>query len=208
MEEKMKRMFHQKVEQVLFYPKFLGQKEFLTLQKYDRDISKLIKSIAEFIYNTDNIYLLANIRKIYQYHSQIYPEDSFDYFLQTLKNLNTDKMINITFLEDVLYSTVAINPKLMLLYYSNYIPEFEKLLEAIIFEIKEKDNRDSYKIALNVKAKLVVVNNIFDYMREMGILVLMRYSGTPLPGGKSFIILKKDQEKLEKFLEIYNKNVS
>jgi hypothetical protein len=117
-------------------------------------------------------------------------------------------MINITFLEDVLYSTVAINPKLMLLYYSNYIPEFEKLLEAIIFEIKEKDNRDSYKIALNVKVKLVVVNNIFDYMREMGILVLMRYSGTPLPGGKSFIILKKDQEKLEKFLEIYNKNVS
>jgi len=200
----MKRMFHQKVNEITFIPKFLNRSDFVSILGYTVDQSKIIKSIGEFIYDTDNIYLITTIRKLYNYHCKLYEDDNLGYYVKVLNELEEKKLVNVKIFkeseEDLIYSTIEISPLLMFMYYQRYIENFETLLKAIVFEIKEKDNKDSYKIAQNVKVKLVVVNNILDYMKNMGILHLMRYSGTPLPGGKSFIILKKDLEGIESFI--------
>lgn len=194
----MSKMFHQKVKEI----NFTINKESKIVENLDKNESIVLKIIGEFTYETDNIFLTTNIRKIWDYFSKRIGEVfSFEDFLVILKRFNEQGLLDVKFLEPVLYSSIIVSPKLMFIYYQNFFQEFHTVLKAILFEIEEKNNDDSFKIAQNIKVKLVVVNNILDFLREQKIVELMRYSGTPLPGGKSFIILKIDKDKVKEFKE-------
>ncbi|MCS7243159.1 MAG: hypothetical protein RMJ36_00250 [Candidatus Calescibacterium sp.] len=191
----MKRMFHQKVKEI----RYGLDQNLKNIEGFSQEESLVIKKIGESIYQDDNIYLTTNIRKLWN----LFKEEKIDFekFIQILRNLNEKELLDIKFLEDVIYSSVIVSPKMMFIFYKNYIQEFPKVIQSLIFEIKEKENRDSFKIAENIGVKLVVVNNILDYLRMHGIVELMRYSGTPLPGGKSFIILKFNNDKINTIQE-------
>lgn len=191
----MKRMFHQYVHNI----KYDLKNEEITIPQFSKEQNTLIKSIGQFIYQNDNIYLTTNIRKLWNNFDQ--KLINFEQYLSILKELHQKGLLDIKFLEDPIYSSVIVSPYLMFIFYKHYLQEFEKVLQLIIFEIKEKETYDSFKISQNIGVKLVVVNNILDYMRIKGIANLMRYSGTPLPGGKSFIILNFDKQKLESFIK-------
>ncbi|MCS6954937.1 MAG: hypothetical protein NZM44_01080 [Candidatus Calescibacterium sp.] len=186
----MKRMFHQKVKEI----RYCLDQDLKNIEGFSQEESLVIKKIGELIYQNDNIYLTTNIRKLWN----TFQEEKIDFerFIQILKDLNEKELLDIKFLEDIVYSSIIVSPELMFIFYKNYIQEFPKLIELVIFEIQEKENRDSFKIAENIGIKLVVINNILDYIRMRGVIELMRYSGTPLPGGKSFIILKFDKDKI------------
>lgn len=190
------KMYHQKVLDIQFDISY----EYKTIPNFDDKTSLVIQKIGEFIYKTDNIYLATNIRKLWEYFNN--SSWTLQEYISILKNLNSQKLLDIKMLQDELYSSVIVSPKLMFIYYQNYINNFNKLMELLHLEIKEKENKDSFVIAKNIKVKLVVVNNILDYMKNLSILELMRYSGTPLPGGKSFIILTLNKEKLSDFFKI------
>ncbi len=194
----MSKMFHQKVKEI----NFTINKESKIIENLDKNESIVFQIIGQFIYETDNIFLTTNIRKVWDYFSKRIGEVfSFEDFLVILKRFNEQGLLDVKFLEPPIYSSIIVSPKLMFIYYQNFLQEFHTVLKAILFEIEEKNNDDSFKIAQNIKVKLVVVNNILDFLREQKIVELMRYSGTPLPGGKSFIILKIDEDKLKEFKE-------
>lgn len=196
------KMFHQKVKEI----KYHISSEPKIIENFDQNQSLVLQKIGEFIYQTDNIYLATSIRKIWQYTEKFFP--NFELFLNILKTFNQKRLLNINFLEEVIYSSVIVSPNLMMIYYKNFLSGFHEVLQSLIMEIEEKENDDSFKIAQNIKTKIVVINNILDYLKEEGVLELMKYSGTPLPGGKSFIILKLNKEKFDLFKNnfLQNKN--
>lgn len=193
-------MFHQKIKEIKYHLSY----EPKTIENFDQNQSLILQKIGEFIYETDNIYLATNIRKIWQYSENSFP--NFEAFLDILKTFNQNGLLNINFLEEVIYSPVIVSPNLMMIYYKNFLKNFHEVLKLLIMEIEEKENDDSFKMAQNIKIKLVVVNNILDYLKQEGALELMRYSGTPLPGGKSFIILKINKEKFNIFKNNFFQN--
>lgn len=191
-------MFHQKVVDIRYSISY----ESREIENFNSEESFIVQKIGEFVYETDNIYLATNVRKLWNYIQLNLKKPKiliFENCVNILRKLSKEGLLIINFLDEVIYSPMIISPKLMLLYYKNFLQNFQEVLKLIIFEIEEKKQDDSFKIAQNIKIKLVVVNNILDYLNQEKIIELMRYSGTPIAGGKSFIILKINQEKLDSF---------
>lgn len=188
------RMFHQKIKDI----QYSITREPKGINNFSNDESLVIQKIGEFIYDTDNIYLATNIRKLWDYSSV----HNLEEYLEIIKKLHNKNLLDLKLLDDTVFSSVIIFPDLMVIYYKNFLIDFKKVVDSIIFQIKVNKETDSFKIAENVKVKLVVVNNILDYLRKNGVLELMRYSGTPLPGGKSFIILKFDETKIDSVYDL------
>lgn len=191
------RMFHQKVKEILIKPKL---DEFYKIMDFNEEKSAVIKLICEFIYINDNIYRTLNVRKLISFYED--NKDNYqniipnkDNIVNILKDLskNNLELIDIKWLDEEIFSSIIVKPLLLFNYYKVYIENFEEFLNNLKKLIKE-GNTDSFVIASLLKVKLVVVNNILEYFMENNKLSLMRYSGTPLPGGKSFIILKVLQD--------------
>ncbi len=187
------RMFHQKVKEILIKPKL---NEFYKIMDFNEEKSAVIKLLCEFIYINDNIYRTLNVRKLISFYEN--NKDNYqniipnkDNIVNILKDLskNNAELIDIKWLSEEIFSSIIVKPLLLFNYYKVYIENFEEFLNNLKKLIKE-GNTDSFVIASLLKVKLVVVNNILEYFMENNKLSLMRYSGTPLPGGKSFIILK------------------
>ncbi|MCX7871222.1 MAG: hypothetical protein N2485_06620 [bacterium] len=187
------RMFHQKVKEILIKPKL---NEFYKIMDFNEEKSAVIKLLCEFIYINDNIYRTLNVRKLISFYENnkdnyqnIIPnKDNIVNILKDLSKSNAE-LIDIKWLSEEIFSSIIVKPLLLFNYYKVYIENFEEFLNNLKKLIKE-GNTDSFVIASLLKVKLVVVNNILEYFMENNKLSLMRYSGTPLPGGKSFIILK------------------
>lgn len=187
------RMFHQKVKEILIKPKL---NEFYKIMDFNEEKSAVIKLLCEFIYINDNIYRTLNVRKLISFYEN--NKDNYqniipnkDNIVNILKDLskNNAELIDIKWLSEEIFSSIIVKPLLLFNYYKVYIENFEEFLNNLKKLIKE-GNTDSFVIASLLRVKLVVVNNILEYFMENNKLSLMRYSGTPLPGGKSFIILK------------------
>lgn len=187
------RMFHQKVKEILIKPKL---NEFYKIMDFNEEKSAVIKLLCEFIYINDNIYRTLNVRKLISFYENnkdnyqnIIPnKDNIVNILKDLSKSNAE-LIDIKWLSEEIFSSIIVKPLLLFNYYKVYIENFEEFLNNLKKLIKE-GNTDSFVIASLLRVKLVVVNNILEYFMENNKLSLMRYSGTPLPGGKSFIILK------------------
>ncbi|MFN3995974.1 MAG: hypothetical protein ACK4GR_05550, partial [bacterium] len=131
------KMFHQKVEEIKYPVSYEPKK----VEDFDQDQSLILQKIGEFIYETDNIYLATNIRKLWQYAENSLP--NFEVFLNTLKTFNQNKLLDINFLQEVIYSPVIVSPNLMMIYYKNFLKDFYEVLKSLIIEIQEKENDDS-----------------------------------------------------------------
>lgn len=192
---KKHRMFHQKIKEIQIEPKI---NEFYKIDDFSEEYSFVLKLLCEFVYVNDNIYRTLNVRKLLNFYENIksnYEKININLdnkriveILQDLSVKNSD-LVDIKWLEDKLFSSIIVKPLLLFNYYKLYIENFEDFMDNLIRLIKE-GNTDSFVIASLMKVKLVVVNNILEYFMDKGKVNLMRYSGTPLPGGKSFIILK------------------
>ncbi|MGB9639136.1 MAG: hypothetical protein ACP5RD_07470 [bacterium] len=192
-------MFHQKVKEIKIQPNL---NNFYKIMDFDSKKSFVLKLLSEFIYVNDNIYRTLNVRKLidfYENNKEIYQNmvslNRENEIIDILKDLskNNPEVVDIKWLKDEKYSSIIVKPLLLFNYYKIYIENFEEFLNNLKKLIKE-GNTDSFIIASLLKVKLVVVNNILEYYMENNKLSLMRYSGTPLPGGKSFIILKVLQD--------------
>lgn len=185
-------MYHQKVKEI----KYDIISDYKPLPNYTEQQSIVIQKIGQFIYQTDNIYLATNVRKLWENSNQT----DLNKYIQALQELHQKNLLDLKLLPNhEIYSSVIISPELMIIFYKNYLQGYDVVTKNLKIEIIEKENIDSFKIAQNIGVKLVVVNNILDYLRIKDIVKLMRYSGTPLPGGKSFIILQVDKQKLQDF---------
>lgn len=189
------KMFHQKVKEIQIQPNL---NNFYKIMDFDDKTSFVLKLLSEFIYIDDNIYRTLNVRKLidfYKNNKNIYQNmvslNEDNEIINILKYLSKDhsELIDIKWLKEEIFSSIIVKPLLLFNYYKTYIEKFEEFLNNLKRLIKE-GNADSFIIASLLKVKLVVVNNILEYYMENNKLALMRYSGTPLPGGKSFIILK------------------
>jgi hypothetical protein len=188
------RMFHQKVKEILIQPNLT---KFYKIFDFDDEKSFVLKLLCEFVYVNDNIYRTLNVRKLIDFYKN--NQDNYknmlslseDKIIGILKNLsqNNPELVDIKWLKEEIFSSIIVKNLLLFNYYKIYIDNFEEFLGNLKRLIKEGNN-DSFIIASLLKVKLVVVNNILEYYMENGKIELMRYSGTPLPGGKSFIILK------------------
>ena len=188
------RMFHQKVKEILIQPNLT---KFYKILDFDEEKSFVLKLLCEFVYVNDNIYRTLNVRKLIDFYKN--NQDNYknmlslseDKIIGILKNLsqNNPELVDIKWLKEEIFSSIIVKSLLLFNYYKIYIDNFEEFLGNLKRLIKEGNN-DSFIIASLLKVKLVVVNNILEYYMENGKIQLMRYSGTPLPGGKSFIILK------------------
>jgi hypothetical protein len=188
------RMFHQKVKEILIKPNL---NKFYKIFDFDDEKSFVLKLLCEFVYVNDNIYRTLNVRKIIDFYKN--NQDNYknilslseDKIIQILKDLskNNPELVDIKWLKEEIFSSIIVKSLLLFNYYKIYIDNFEEFLGNLKRLIKESNN-DSFIISSLLKVKLVVVNNILEYYMENGKVKLMRYSGTPLPGGKSFIILK------------------
>jgi hypothetical protein len=188
------KMFHQKVKEILIQPNL---NKFYKIFDFDDEKSFVLKLLCEFVYVNDNIYRTLNVRKLIDFYKNNQGNYknmlslSEDKIIGILKNLsqNNPKLVDIKWLKEEIFSSIIVKNLLLFNYYKIYIDNFEEFLGNLKRLIKEGNN-DSFIIASLLKVKLVVVNNILEYYMENGKVKLMRYSGTPLPGGKSFIILK------------------
>jgi hypothetical protein len=188
------RMFHQKVKEILIQPNL---NKFYKIFDFDDEKSFVLKLLCEFVYVNDNIYRTLNVRKLIDFYKN--NQDNYknilslseDKIIEILKDLskNNPELVDIKWLKEEIFSSIIVKSLLLFNYYKIYIDNFEEFLGNLKRLIKEGNN-DSFIIASLLKVKLVVVNNILEYYMENGKVELMRYSGTPLPGGKSFIILK------------------
>jgi hypothetical protein len=188
------RMFHQKVKEILIQPNL---NKFYKILNFDDEKSFVLKLLCEFVYVNDNIYRTLNVRKLIDFYKN--NQDNYknilslseDKIIEILKDLskNNPELVDIKWLKEEIFSSIIVKSLLLFNYYKIYIDNFEEFLGNLKRLIKEGNN-DSFIIASLLKVKLVVVNNILEYYMENGKVELMRYSGTPLPGGKSFIILK------------------
>jgi len=188
------RMFHQKVKEILIQPNL---NKFYKILDFDEEKSFVLKLLCEFVYVNDNIYRTLNVRKLIDFYKN--NQDNYknmlslseDKIIGILKNLsqNNPELVDIKWLKEEIFSSIIVKSLLLFNYYKIYIDNFEEFLGNLKRLIKEGNN-DSFIIASLLKVKLVVVNNILEYYMENGKIELMRYSGTPLPGGKSFIVLK------------------
>jgi hypothetical protein len=188
------RMFHQKVKEILIQPNL---NKFYKILNFDDEKSFVLKLLCEFVYVNDNIYRTLNVRKLIDFYKN--NQDNYknilslseDKIIEILKDLskNNPELVDIKWLKEEIFSSIIVKNLLLFNYYKIYIDNFEEFLGNLKRLIKEGNN-DSFIIASLLKVKLVVVNNILEYYMENGKVELMRYSGTPLPGGKSFIILK------------------
>jgi len=188
------RMFHQKVKEILIQPNL---NKFYKIFDFDDEKSFVLKLLCEFVYVNDNIYRTLNVRKLIDFFKN--NQDNYknmlslseDKIIGILKNLsqNNPELVDIKWLKEEIFSSIIVKNLLLVNYYKIYIDNFEEFLGNLKRLIKEGNN-DSFIIASLLKVKLVVVNNILEYYMENGKIELMRYSGTPLPGGKSFIVLK------------------
>ena len=188
------RMFHQKVKEILIQPNL---NKFYKIFDFDNEKSFVLKLLCEFVYVNDNIYRTLNVRKLIDFYKN--NQDNYknilslseDKIVEILKDLskNNPELVDIKWLKEEIFSSIIVKSLLLFNYYKIYIDNFEEFLGNLKRLIKEGNN-DSFIIASLLKVKLVVVNNILEYYMENGKIQLMRYSGTPLPGGKSFIILK------------------
>jgi hypothetical protein len=188
------RMFHQKVKEILIQPNLT---KFYKILDFDDEKSFVLKLLCEFVYVNDNIYRTLNVRKLIDFYKN--NQDNYknilslseDKIVEILKDLskNNPELVDIKWLKEEIFSSIIVKSLLLFNYYKIYIDNFEEFLGNLKRLIKEGNN-DSFIIASLLKVKLVVVNNILEYYMENGKIQLMRYSGTPLPGGKSFIILK------------------
>jgi len=188
------RMFHQKVKEILIQPNL---NKFYKILDFDDEKSFVLKLLCEFVYVNDNIYRTLNVRKLIDFYKN--NQDNYknilslseDKIVEILKDLskNNPELVDIKWLKEEIFSSIIVKSLLLFNYYKIYIDNFEEFLGNLKRLIKEGNN-DSFIIASLLKVKLVVVNNILEYYMENGKIQLMRYSGTPLPGGKSFIILK------------------
>ncbi len=188
------RMFHQKVKEILIQPNL---NKFYKILDFDEEKSFVLKLLCEFVYVNDNIYRTLNVRKLIDFYKN--NQDNYknilslseDKIVEILKDLskNNPELVDIKWLKEEIFSSIIVKSLLLFNYYKIYIDNFEEFLGNLKRLIKEGNN-DSFIIASLLKVKLVVVNNILEYYMENGKIQLMRYSGTPLPGGKSFIILK------------------
>ncbi len=187
------RMFHQKVKEISIKPKL---NEFYKIMDFNNEESFVIKLLCEFVYINDNIYRTLNVRKLINfyennkanYQNLVSNQSNLINILKDLSN-NHGELVDIKWLKEEIYSSIVVKPLLLFNYYKVYIENFEEFLNNLRKLIKE-GNTDSFVIASLLKVKLVVVNNILEYFMDNNKLSLMRYSGTPLPGGKSFIVLK------------------
>jgi hypothetical protein len=188
------RMFHQKVKEILIQPNL---NKFYKILDFDDEKSFVLKLLCEFVYVNDNIYRTLNVRKLIDFYKN--NQDNYknmlslseDKIIGILKDLsqNNPELVDIKWLKEEIFSSIIVKSLLLFNYYKIYIDNFEEFLGNLKRLIKEGNN-DSFIIASLLKVKLVVVNNILEYYMENGKIELMRYSGTPLPGGKSFIVLK------------------
>jgi len=188
------RMFHQKVKEILIQPNLT---KFYKILDFDDEKSFVLKLLCEFVYVNDNIYRTLNVRKLIDFYKN--NQDNYknilslseDKIVEILKDLskNNPELVDIKWLKEEIFSSIIVKSLLLFNYYKIYIDNFEEFLGNLKRLIKEGNN-DSFIIASLLKVKLVVVNNILEYYMENRKIQLMRYSGTPLPGGKSFIILK------------------
>jgi hypothetical protein len=188
------RMFHQKVKEILIQPNL---NKFYKILNFDDEKSFVLKLLCEFVYVNDNIYRTLNVRKLIDFYKN--NQDNYknmlslseDKIIGILKDLskNNPEFVDIKWLKEEIFSSIIVKSLLLFNYYKIYIDNFEEFLGNLKRLIKEGNN-DSFIIASLLKVKLVVVNNILEYYMENGKVELMRYSGTPLLGGKSFIILK------------------
>jgi len=188
------RMFHQKVKEILIQPNLT---KFYKILDFDEEKSFVLKLLCEFVYVNDNIYRTLNVRKLIDFYKN--NQDNYknmlslseDKIIGILKDLskNNPELVDIKWLKEEIFSSIIVKNLLLFNYYKIYIDNFEEFLGNLKRLIKEGNN-DSFIIASLLKVKLVVVNNILEYYMENGKIELMRYSGTPLPGGKSFIVLK------------------
>jgi hypothetical protein len=188
------RMFHQKVKEILIQPNL---NKFYKILDFDDEKSFVLKLLCEFVYVNDNIYRTLNVRKLIDFYKN--NQDNYknmlslseDKIIGILKDLskNNPEFVDIKWLKEEIFSSIIVKSLLLFNYYKIYIDNFEEFLGNLKRLIKEGNN-DSFIIASLLKVKLVVVNNILEYYMENGKIELMRYSGTPLPGGKSFIVLK------------------
>jgi len=188
------RMFHQKVKEIIIQPNL---NKFYKIFDFDDEKSFVLKLLCEFLYVNDNIYRTLNVRKLIDFYKNnqdnyknmlSLTEDKIISILKYLSN-NNPELVDIKWLKEEIFSSIIVKNLLLFNYYKIYIDNFEEFLGNLKRLIKEGNN-DSFIIASLLKVKLVVVNNILEYYMENNKLILMRYSGTPLPGGKSFIILK------------------
>lgn len=188
------RMFHQKVKEILIQPNL---NKFYKILDFDEEKSFVLKLLCEFVYVNDNTYRTLNVRKLIDFYKN--NQDNYknmlslseDKIIGILKDLskNNPELVDIKWLKEEIFSSIIVKSLLLFNYYKIYIDNFEEFLGNLKRSIKEGNN-DSFIIASLLKVKLVVVNNILEYYMENGKVKLMRYIGTPLPGGKSFIILK------------------